>query len=386
MGQKQNGPEQLSRAQESAGLMVNGAGNTTGNTHDITHGERILCMELAIVGLGRMGMNMLERLAKDGHTVYGYDTSADKMPEVAKRGGKGVTDLHAAVDNQQQSPKVVWIMVPQGKPVDDTLATLKKVLSKGDIVIDGGNSYFKDSVRRGKELEEAGLHYIDCGTSGGVWGLKEGYCLMMGGDPDAVKFAEPIFKTLAPPDGYVYCGASGSGHYVKMVHNGIEYGMLQAYGEGFDILHASEYKLDLTAIASAWRYGSVVRSWLLDLLVLAFKDDTNLQNIRGYVEDSGEGRWTIQEAIDHNVPAPVITASLFERFHSRETENFAAKVIASLRNEFGGHAVKSAESGTVHDATGSGGASVNSGTSESTADQIQPGASATEASDVISGA
>jgi 6-phosphogluconate dehydrogenase len=184
----------------------------------------------------------------------------------------------------------------------------------------------------------------------------------------------------------VYCGASGSGHYVKMVHNGIEYGMLQAYGEGFDILHASEYKLDLTAIASAWRYGSVVRSWLLDLLVLAFKDDTNLQNIRGYVEDSGEGRWTIQEAIDHNVPAPVITASLFERFHSRETENFAAKVIASLRNEFGGHAVKSAESGTVHDATGSGGASVNSGTSESTADQIQPGASATEASDVISGA
>ncbi len=341
-------------------------------------------MELAIVGLGRMGMNMLERLAKDGHTVYGYDTSADKMPEVEKRGGKGVTDLHTAVNNQQQTPKIVWIMVPQGKPVDDTLATLKNVLSKGDIVIDGGNSYFKDSVRRGKELEEAGLHYIDCGTSGGVWGLKEGYCLMMGGDPDAVSFAEPIFKTLAPPDGYVYCGASGSGHYVKMVHNGIEYGMLQSYGEGFDILHASEYKLDLTAIASAWRYGSVVRSWLLDLLVLAFKDDTNLQNIRGYVEDSGEGRWTIQEAIDHNVPAPVITASLFERFHSRETENFAAKVIASLRNEFGGHAVKSAGAdGDLHDATGSGSATVHSGTSESTADQIAPGASAAEAADAI---
>ena len=192
---------------------------------------------------------------------------------------------------------------------------------------------------------------------------------MMGGDPDKVKFCEPIFKTLAPPDGYVYCGASGSGHYVKMVHNGIEYGMLQSYGEGFDILHASEYKLDLTAIASAWRYGSVVRSWLLDLLVLAFKDDTNLQKIKGYVEDFGEGRWTIQEAIDHNVPAPVITASLFERFHSRETENFAAKVIASLRNEFGGHAVKNigadGADGTVHDATGSGGASVHAGTSES---------------------
>ena len=232
-------------------------------------------------------------------------------------------------------------MVPQGKPVDDTIAKLKAVLKPGDIIIDGGNSYFKDTVKRSKELEEAGIAYIDCGTSGGVWGLKEGYCLMMGGDPDKVKFCEPIFKTLAPPDGYVYCGAAGSGHYVKMVHNGIEYGMLQSYGEGFDILHASEYKLDLTAIASAWRYGSVVRSWLLDLLVLAFKDDTNLQRIKGYVEDSGEGRWTIQEAIDHNVPAPVITASLFERFHSREDENFAAKVIASLRNEFGGHAVKS---------------------------------------------
>ena len=191
-----------------------------------------------------------------------------------------------------------------------------------------------------------------------------------------------MFKTLAPKDGYVYTGASGSGHYVKMVHNGIEYGMLQSYGEGFDILHASEYKLDLTAIASAWRYGSVVRSWLLDLLVLAFQSDDNLQKVRGYVEDSGEGRWTIQEAIDHNVPAPVITASLFERFHSRQPENFAAKVIASLRNEFGGHAVMSAE-GTVHDATGSGDGAVYSGTSESTADQIQPGASAAEAAETI---
>ncbi len=339
-------------------------------------------MEIAMVGLGRMGMNMLERLAADGHKVYGFDTSPDKVPEVEKRGGIGVTDLGEAIHRQDQTPKIAWIMVPQGKPVDETIEKLKAVMSPGDIIIDGGNSYFKDSVHRGKMLEESGIHYIDCGTSGGVWGLKEGYCLMYGGSPEAAKICEPIFKTLAPTDGYVYTGASGSGHYVKMVHNGIEYGMLQAYGEGFDILHASEYKLDLTAIASAWRFGSVVRSWLLDLLVLAFKSDENLQKVRGYVEDSGEGRWTIQEAIDHNVPAPVITASLYERFHSRQPENFAAKVIASLRNEFGGHAVKSAES-TVQDATGSGDSVTYSGTSDSTADQIQPGASASEAAETI---
>ena len=339
-------------------------------------------MEIAIVGLGRMGMNMLERLAQAGNTVYGFDTDPAKMPEVKKRGGIGVTDLAEAVNHQNQEHKVVWIMVPQGKPVDETIAKLKEVLGKGDIVIDGGNSYFKDTVHRGKELEAVGIDYLDCGTSGGIWGLKEGYCLMVGGNPEAAKFCEPIFTALAPKDGYVYTGASGSGHYVKMVHNGIEYGMLQSYGEGFDILHASEYKLDLTAIASAWQYGSVVRSWLLELLVLAFKSDENLQKVRGYVEDSGEGRWTIQEAIDHNVPAPVITAALYERFHSRETENFAAKVIASLRNEFGGHAVRSAE-GTVHDATGSGDALTYSGTSDSTADQIQPGASASEAAETI---
>ena len=339
-------------------------------------------MELAMVGLGRMGMNMLERLAGDGHTVYGYDTSGDKLADATARGGIGAATLDEAIGKQKGTPKIVWIMVPQGKPVDDTIAKLTPLLSKGDIIIDGGNSYYKDTVLRGKQLEERGINYIDCGTSGGVWGLKEGYCLMYGGNPDAAKTAEPIFKTLAPTDGYVYCGASGSGHYVKMVHNGIEYGMLQAYGEGFDILHASEYKLDLTAIASAWRFGSVVRSWLLDLLVLAFKSDENLQKVRGYVEDSGEGRWTIQEAIDHNVPAPVITASLYERFHSRQPENFAAKVIASLRNEFGGHAVKSVE-GTVHDATGSGDSVTYTGTSDSAADQIQPGSSASDAAGII---
>ncbi len=340
-------------------------------------------MELAMVGLGRMGMNMLERLAKDGHTVYGFDTSPEKRQEADQRGGKGVATLDEAVHGQSQTPKIVWIMVPQGKPVDDTIAHVKTLLKPGDIIIDGGNSYFKDSVHRSKGLEPDQINYIDCGTSGGIWGLKEGYCLMMGGNPDAVKTAEPIFKTLAPPDGYVYCGASGSGHYVKMVHNGIEYGMLQSYGEGFDILHASEYQLDLTAIASAWRYGSVVRSWLLDLLVLAFKDDTNLQHVRGYVEDSGEGRWTIQEAIDHNVPAPVITASLFERFHSRETENFAAKVIASLRNEFGGHAIKTEGDGAVGGATGSGDSTIHAGTSASSADQIQPDASPSDVAEKI---
>lgn len=338
-------------------------------------------MDIAIVGLGRMGMNMLERLSGDGHTVYGYDTDPAKLAEVEKRGGIPIADLHLAVEKQKPA-RIFWIMVPQGDPVDQTIAKLSPLLSPGDIIIDGGNSYFKDSVHRGKKLEELGIHFMDCGTSGGVWGLKEGYCLMMGGPEAAFKIAEPIFKTLAPENGYVYTGASGSGHYTKMVHNGIEYGMLQAYGEGFDILHASEYKLDLTAIASAWRYGSVVRSWLLDLLVLAFKDDTNLKHVRGYVEDSGEGRWTIQEAIDHNVPAPVITASLYERFHSRQPENFAAKVIASLRNEFGGHAVKSSDA-TVGDATGSGSSTVHQGTSESSADQIAPGASASQAEKIV---
>jgi 6-phosphogluconate dehydrogenase len=341
-------------------------------------------MEIAIVGLGRMGMNMLERLSKGGHTVFGFDLDPKKLEEVKERGGVGVATLEEAAAQFTATPRIFWIMVPQGPPVDATIAKLLPVLAKGDIIIDGGNSYFKDTVHRGRKLEEEGIVFLDCGTSGGVWGLKEGYCLMYGGDTAAAKHCEPIFKTLAPPDGYVYTGASGSGHYVKMVHNGIEYGMLQAYGEGFNILHASEYKLDLTAIASAWRYGSVVRSWLLDLLVLAFNNDTNLENVRGYVEDSGEGRWTIQEAIDHNVPAPVITASLFERFHSREPENFAAKVIASLRNEFGGHAIKTTKT-TVEDATGSGTSVVHSGTSDSHANTIVPGDTASAAEQKIQG-
>lgn len=339
-------------------------------------------MEIAMIGLGRMGMNMLERLVRGGHTVLGYDTSREKLSEVVNRGGIGVNTLEEAAQMFTQSPRIFWIMVPQGKPVDDTIAALTPLLSKGDIIIDGGNSYYKDSVRRGRDLEAEGIDFIDCGTSGGIWGLTEGYCLMMGGPEKAVQITEPIFKTLAPENGYIHTGAIGSGHYTKMVHNGIEYGMLQSFGEGFDILRASEYKLDLTAIASAWRYGSVVRSWLLDLLVAAFKNDENLEHIRGYVEDSGEGRWTIQEAIDHNVPAPVITASLYERFHSRQPETFAAKVIASLRAEFGGHAVKVAGS-TVAEVTGSGNAVSYEGTSSSLADQIQPGDTASTAASKV---
>jgi 6-phosphogluconate dehydrogenase len=235
------------------------------------------------------------------------------------------------------------------------------VLGPEDILIDGGNSYYRDSVRRAKYVKHYGLKYLDCGTSGGVWGLENGYCLMVGGPKEAYATAEPILKSLAPKDGLVYTGSSGSGHYVKMVHNGIEYGMLQAYGEGFEILGASEFSLNLMEIARSWRYGSVVRSWLLELLVLAFEADPDLQNVKGYVEDSGEGRWTVQEAIDHNVPAPVITLALFERFHSRMPDSFSAKVIASLRNQFGGHAVQAE---TVAEATGSGSSTVETGVSK----------------------
>ncbi len=321
-------------------------------------------MQIGLIGLGKMGMNMAQRLVQKGnHEVFGFDTSTDKLAELSQKGGKGLPSLDDMLGAFTQSPKVVWIMVPAGDPVNKTTSTLAPKLSKGDIIIDGGNSYYKDTVRRGKELEASGIYYVDAGTSGGVWGLKEGYCLMVGGAKEAYDASEPIFKALAPEGGLVYCGPSGSGHYTKMVHNGIEYGMLQAYGEGFEILGASEYNLNLLEIAEAWRYGSVVRSWLLDLLALSFANDPKLEKVRGYVEDSGEGRWTIQEAIDHNVPAPVITASLYERFHSRQPDSFSAKVIASLRNQFGGHAVMHE---SVTDATGSGASTVETGVSGAT--------------------
>ena len=297
-------------------------------------------MRLAMIGLGRMGGNMTERLMKGGHEVVAFDRTREVVDKYVKQGATpayAVTDVAA----QLRGPRIVWIMVPAGKPVDDTIAQLLPGLSKGDVIIDGGNSNFHDTMRRAAELQGKGIHFVDSGTSGGIWGLANGYCLMIGASPEAFKLCEPIFKTLAPPDGYAHMGPPGSGHYVKMIHNGIEYGALQAYAEGYEILHASkDFKLDLHKIAAVWNRGSVVRSWLNELAEMAFEKDADLANLRGYVEDSGEGRWTVQEAIDLDVPAPVITLSLLARLRSRQQDSFSAKVIAALRNEFGGHAVK----------------------------------------------
>ena len=297
-------------------------------------------MRLAMIGLGRMGGNMTERLMKGGHEVVAFDRTREVVDKYVKQ---GATPAYAVIDvaAQLKGPRIVWIMVPAGKPVDDTIAQLLPGLSKGDVIIDGGNSNFHDTMRRAAELQGKGIHFVDSGTSGGIWGLANGYCLMIGASPEAFKLCEPIFKTLAPPDGYAHMGPPGSGHYVKMIHNGIEYGALQAYAEGYEILHASkDFRLDLHKIAAVWNRGSVVRSWLNELAERAFEKDADLANLRGYVEDSGEGRWTVQEAIDLDVPAPVITLSLLARLRSRQQDSFSAKVIAALRNEFGGHAVK----------------------------------------------
>lgn len=299
-------------------------------------------MRLAMIGLGRMGGNMSERLMKDGHEVVVFDRSAEA---IAKYAGMGAIASSSAPDaaSKMTAPRIVWIMVPAGKPVDDTISDLATVLQKGDIIIDGGNSNFHDSMRRAEELKPKGIEFIDAGTSGGIWGLANGYCLMIGASDAAFNLCEPIFKTLAPENGYAHVGPPGSGHYVKMIHNGVEYGMLQAYAEGYEILHASKnFKLDLRQIASVWNRGSVVRSWINELAEEAFAKDANLDALKSYVEDSGEGRWTVQEAIDLDVPAPVITLSLLARLASRQPESFSAKVIAALRNEFGGHAVKKA--------------------------------------------
>ena len=297
-------------------------------------------MQLAMIGLGRMGGNMVQRLLQGGHQVVVFDRSADAVKAHVALGAKAAKDL-ADLVGQLSGPRVVWVMVPAGAAVESTIEQLLPGLSKGDIIIDGGNSNFKDSIRRAAALKEKGIGFIDAGTSGGVWGLTVGYCLMIGASPEAFKVCEPIFKTLAPPDGYAHVGPPGAGHYVKMIHNGIEYGMLQAYAEGYEILHASkDFKLDLHQISAVWNRGSVVRSWLNELAERAFADDADLTALKGYVEDSGEGRWTVQEAIDLDVPAPVITLSLLTRFRSRQSDSFGAKVIAALRNEFGGHAVK----------------------------------------------
>ncbi|MEM6261246.1 MAG: phosphogluconate dehydrogenase (NAD(+)-dependent, decarboxylating) [Bacteroidota bacterium] len=295
-------------------------------------------MKLGFIGLGKMGANMVERLLGESHELVVTDLSQVAVDTAVSKGASAASSLENLVD-QLPERKVIWIMVPAGKPVTDTIETLIPHLNAGDILIDGGNSFWRQSVERGEHLAEHGIHYVDCGVSGGVWGLTEGYCLMYGGDKEACDYVEPIFKTLAPPDGYLYCGASGSGHMVKMVHNGIEYGMMQAYAEGFEIMEKSPYGLNLEAISKVWMQGSVVRSWLLELAGLALAADPKLDEIKGYVNDSGEGRWTVQTAIDFDVPAHVITSSLYTRFESRQEDSFAMKMLAALRNQFGGHAV-----------------------------------------------
>ena len=301
-------------------------------------------MKLGMVGLGRMGGNMTTRLQQHGHQIVAFDPSADAVERAVASGAEGAATL-AEMCAKLPSPKVVWLMVPAGAVTEATVQELGGLLVRGDVIVDGGNSYWRDSQRRAQQLAGGGIRFLDCGTSGGVWGLANGYCLMVGGDPEPVAVAEPAFLALAPEHGYAHVGPSGSGHFVKMVHNGVEYGLLAAYGEGFEILEKSSFDLDLEAIAGIWRYGSVVRSWLLELLHDALVNDPGLEGIRGYVDDSGEGRWTLQAALDEDVPAPITALALFSRFASRQDESFSAKVIAALRNEFGGHAVKTDEHG-----------------------------------------
>jgi 6-phosphogluconate dehydrogenase len=295
-----------------------------------------------MVGLGRMGANMSLRLLRGGHEIVAYDRSPEPAQSLKSEGAIPAESLEDLVA-KLKAPRHVWVMVPSGPPVTETLEKLAPLLDKGDCIIDGGNSNYKDSIARGQALEQRGLDFLDCGTSGGIWGLDNGFCLMIGGPEGAFRRMEPVFQTLAPPDGYAYMGPSGSGHYVKMVHNGIEYGLLQAYAEGFELLDASSYDLDLHRIAGLWGKGSVVRSWLLELAEAALEKDPDLEQIAGYVEDSGEGRWTIQEAMDRDVPAVVLAYSLFARFRSRQKESFGAKLIAALRQEFGGHSVRPVE-------------------------------------------
>jgi 6-phosphogluconate dehydrogenase len=296
-------------------------------------------MQIGFVGLGRMGLNMVTRLLQGGHTVVAYDRSADAVARAEAAGAKGVSTLEALIDGLA-APRAVWVMVPSGDPTESTVSALGRLLSAGDTIIDGGNTNFHDDVRRAQALAAKRVDYVDAGTSGGIWGLQEGYCLMTGGKPDVCKRLEPIFLTLAPKDGYLHVGDHGAGHYVKMIHNGIEYGMMQAYAEGFELMHASDYKIDLGAIASLWNHGSVVRSWLLELTARALSEDADLGALKGYVEDSGEGRWTLSEGIERGVPLPVLTAALFTRFRSREDNPFSERMLAALRNQFGGHAVK----------------------------------------------
>ena len=299
-------------------------------------------MQLGLIGLGKMGGNMAERLKLGGHQVVGFDFNADAVARLTKAGNVGVSSLEDLVRNLK-GRRAIWIMVPQGQPVDETIAKLEPLLNPGDILIDGGNSMYKDSMRRHQEVTAKGFHFVDVGTSGGVWGLKEGYSLMIGGDNEPVEWLRPIFEALAPAadKGWGHVGPAGAGHFVKMVHNGIEYGLMQAYAEGFTVLEKKEeLHLDLPQIAQIWRYGSVIRSWLLDLTEEALAGNPTLDGLQAYVVDSGEGRWTVFEAIDLNVSAPVITESVIRRIRSREENNFTDRMLAIMRNEFGGHAVK----------------------------------------------
>ena len=296
-------------------------------------------MQIGFVGLGRMGLNMVTRLVRGGHTVVAYDRSADAVARAEAAGAKGVSTLEALIE-ALAAPRAVWVMVPSGDATESTVGTLGQMLSAGDTIIDGGNTNFHDDVRRAQALAAKRLDYVDAGTSGGIWGLQEGYCLMVGGKPDVCRRLEPIFLTLAPKDGYLHVGGHGAGHYVKMIHNGIEYGLMQAYAEGFELMHASDYAIVVGAVAGLWNQGSVVRSWLLELAARALAEDPELSGLKGYVEDSGEGRWTLHEAIDRGVPLPVMTAALFTRFRSREDNPFSERMLAALRNQFGGHAVK----------------------------------------------
>jgi 6-phosphogluconate dehydrogenase len=301
-------------------------------------------MEIGMIGLGRMGGNMVLRLLRKQHRVIGYDRSADAVKGVQAQGAAGADSLEGLVGSFTERPRVVWVMLPAGKPTSETIQQLVRLGDPGDIVIDGGNTNWQDAVKDAEHVKAGGLHYMDAGTSGGVWGLEYGYCLMVGGEKATFDHCAPLFKALAPDEGgLVYTGPEGSGHFVKMVHNGIEYAMMQAYAEGFNLMKHSAYPdMDLQAIAEAWRYGSVVRSWLLDLVADGLKKDPQLAGLKAYVDDTGEGRWTVDTAIDCAVPTPVIALALFERFRSREQDSFADRMLAMLRNEFGGHAVQTA--------------------------------------------
>ena len=296
-------------------------------------------MDIGFIGLGKMGMNMVTRLSQGGHRVVAYDRSADLITQAESKGATGATSLEDLV-SKLPKPRAVWVMVPSGEPTEETIRHLWTILEKDDIVIDGGNTKFHDDVRRAADLQKHSIHYVDAGTSGGIWGLQIGYCLMVGGEKGPVTHLAPIFTTLAPENGWAHVGGHGAGHYVKMVHNGIEYSMMQGYAEGFELMSKSEYHLDLANIADLWMHGSVVRSWLLELAAGALKEDPKLEGLKGYVQDSGEGRWMLMDALDKDVPVPTLSTALFTRFRSRQEESFSEKMLAALRNAFGGHSVR----------------------------------------------